>query len=108
MSNRTARIEIVPTQANCAPHADWEECSARSGEPSEPCWRYLPLSYLRHHLRLVAGNGLTLASSEEYQSRAGARRALVSWERAFCEAFDARPEGQPQVVVLDIDGNPIP
>jgi hypothetical protein len=64
MSKRTARIELAPA------------------EPS-PSDLELKPSARPHFLRLVAANGEILAHSENYSSRANARRASGAWVQAF-------------------------
>lgn len=57
---RSARIELVPADV------------VGGGWASSP-----------HFLRLVAANGVVLAASEWYASRAAARRSARSWIRAM-------------------------
>ena len=101
--SRHARIEIVPPRAACDPHGGNEPCPVMEAT-QEQCLRYLSASLLPHHLRLVAGNGKVLASSEKYASLTSARRAVDAWEVAVMDAFNARPEGTRHVIELDIDG----
>lgn len=103
---RHARIEIVPPRAACDPHETTEDCPVME-VTEEQCLRYLSPSLLPHHLRLVAGNGKVLASSEKYASLTSARRAVDAWEVAVMDAFDARREGIRHVVELDIDGKQV-
>jgi hypothetical protein len=103
---RHARIEIVPPRAQCDTHPDWELCPVMEAT-EEQCLRYLPTSGLPHHLRLVAGNGKVLASSEKYANLTNARRAVKTWLTAFAEVWNFRLTATT-VQELDIDGNTRP
>ena len=103
---RHARIEIVPPRAECDPHEGTEDCPVMDAT-EEQCLRYLSASLLPHHLRLVAGNGKVLASSEKYANLTNARRAVGVWHEAFFQVLggdDPDSRALP-VVELDIDGN---
>jgi hypothetical protein len=102
---RHARIEIVPPRAQCDPHPDWERCPTTDAT-DEQCLRYLGLSGLPHHLRLVATNGRTLATSEKYANLTNARRALDAWVAAWGDMTGWSAVINPEhIVELDIDGN---
>jgi len=70
MSKRTARIELAPADVLYA--FSTPKPSARP-----------------HFLRLVAANGETLAHSENYSTRANARRASLAWVAAFRDVLAA-------------------
>jgi hypothetical protein len=86
---RYARIEIVEAEAadyTCAHcHHDGEDhwCDDLASHPAAWC---TPKSLRPHYLRLVAGNGRTLAHSETYANLTNARRAVEGWWHAFEEA----------------------
>lgn len=68
----SARIELVPIDLPATP-------------TSPSAWP--------HFLRLVAANGRILAHSENYATRASARRAASTWVRAFRDVAEA-PESE--------------
>ena len=101
--SRHARIEIVPPRAQCDPHSGDEPCTWMEAT-QEQCLRYLAPSQLPHHLRLVAGNGRTLATSEKYANLTNARRALDAWVAAWADLAGWDVVVIPErVIVLDID-----
>jgi hypothetical protein len=113
--SRHARIEIVPPRAACDPHEATEDCPVMDAT-EEQCLRYLAPSGLPHHLRLIAGNGRTLASSEKYANLTNARRAVKSWLYAFAEVLRVdmdmldlieAPSVPLHIVELDIDGKQV-
>lgn len=84
---RQAQIEVRPVSPGCPPYDTSHECPVH-GSREEQCPRVLALSGREHYLRLVAGNGRVLATSETYANRASARRAVHSWVLAFCSVLD--------------------
>jgi hypothetical protein len=53
------------------------------------------LSQRPHYLRLVAGNGQILATSEIYSTLSNARRARRAWVRAFGQIVGAAHQAGP-------------
>jgi hypothetical protein len=78
MSRHQARVEVC--EADITNIIDiWYH---HGGVPSA-------LSQRPHYLRLVAGNGQILATSEIYSTLSNARRARRAWVRAFGQIVGA-------------------
>lgn len=81
--SRNARIELVPAEITVGT----ETRRARATES--------------HYLRLVAGNGQVLATSELYANKANAKRAVAAFRKAAAQVSFAEAHGRPAYVEVD-------